>query len=1345
MLTKPTSCTGCPLAEIGKGFSIPEGTGSLPLLVVGESLGYNEVNDGLPFRPQAQAGGMLHRILQRARINRNSLAMWNLTACQPPSNRLDDWYEYSAINHCRQYFDHVVDKFKPKVILALGALPFKHLTGLEGFRMNISNIRGYVFRSSRYPDILVVPSYHPSFVMRGNLHLMGVLMTDLLKAVFLAQGKLSEGKDYILDPLNDLDLKENYDIEPTIEQAEVFLKMVKNSPDLLVSYDIETEKSAGEEEDELEEYGQTITQIQFSTGLYSGMALPYTGSFIDIAKDILASSNPKSGHNVWDFDNPILRANGFKINGRVDDTMWMQHHFQADIPIGLQYTASFYCLAATTKIPQYIGESLTIKEIVDKKLRLTIRGMDENGNIIPVHITDWHKTENKGQKWIVIRTNSHKQPIYCTPDHKIFVNDGWKLAENVIVGDKLYLSNSGNTDLIHGMILGDSYIGENNQLATLHSTTQLDYAIAKAKNFGLSEDNITIQPNGNGTSCTFYVRIPSYWRNKFYPNGVKRFVPPPSDAALAIWYCDDGSWKKFNNRKSGDGTIALAIKKQYNVDEVMQWLVNEFGNNVRLGNYKSGKQAYIGTYSRDEFFSRIAQYVPPSMYRKLPEKYRGRYNGWLDKQVPMIDFVSAVVKDYRESGVLREYNTRYCITVDHPTHRFYTEGGLVSNCFPFAWKHLSGSNLPFYGIADVTSVQYIMASLPDKMKARGMWDSYDRYVRQLKPVLEKIQVRGLPINVEKQQKFRDEIELLDERGKVIGGRSFEIREELKQYIPDSFEKLNKVEGYKRVPKEVEQAKLRYMIQEGTSNAMPSEEWIFNETGFVQRDFVLSNELSKEELELMKLGVVFNKSDARVERRWVKLLEFNPNSVDQVSDLIKYNGHEELARKLTVSLKRDYDNELGSEFSRLEIEGFKNASPKKDNVSTSKILLKKLAEKTNNKAYRLIVEFKELSKIKGTYIDGYKAIKERCGNPQCNGYYINGGDSQGIYTIKCGICSRNEYRIHTTYTFRPASGQLSSRNPNVQNYPVHSTLAKKFKECIEATEGRVLVSLDYRGFHNKMMGFLAMDSSYLRIASFDTHSFVTGHVVGFPGIELALEMTDEKLVEFLGKIKKQYKKLRDDQIKHVVHGINFGLSEEGCFKRYMEDFSPTREEILASKSFRKHPTEEQIVKLIEAAGKKKVKAVYDVVRGLFPKLFQWQARTIIEADTKGFIQSAYGARRWFFGASQVKYDKFGNTVTTKKGEQAEQALAFPVSNNAHYHMRETMLLLEEMGLNEKFRLINTIHDSLVYEPLVKDADECISEVKKVMERKSEVLKNETMPDGFFCAADSKIGKNMAEMD
>lgn len=73
MRVRPSECRNCSLDPIATGFSIPEGSGSLGVYVQAEALGSNEARDGLPLRPDAQAGSLFQRILNLAGIDRQQL------------------------------------------------------------------------------------------------------------------------------------------------------------------------------------------------------------------------------------------------------------------------------------------------------------------------------------------------------------------------------------------------------------------------------------------------------------------------------------------------------------------------------------------------------------------------------------------------------------------------------------------------------------------------------------------------------------------------------------------------------------------------------------------------------------------------------------------------------------------------------------------------------------------------------------------------------------------------------------------------------------------------------------------------------------------------------------------------------------------------------------------------------------------------------------------------------------------------------------------------------------------------------------------------------------------------
>lgn len=74
--------------------------------------------------------------------------------------------------------------------------------------------------------------------------------------------------------------------------------------------------------------------------------------------------------------------------------------------------------------------------------------------------------------------------------------------------------------------------------------------------------------------------------------------------------------------------------------------------------------------------------------------------------------------------------------------------------FPFPWKHLSGADLDFYGCGDVDGVQWIMRDLPGKLKRLGLWEGYERYVRQFRPVLAAMERRGIPVSKTKLEELR---------------------------------------------------------------------------------------------------------------------------------------------------------------------------------------------------------------------------------------------------------------------------------------------------------------------------------------------------------------------------------------------------------------------------------------------------------------------------------------------------------------------------------------------------------------------------------------------------------------
>jgi len=362
MLFKPSECKGCPLYNSdlearhvkdkisyektlsGRGFVAADGTGSNGVIIVTDSPGDNEISDGLPVRPSSAAGSVLERAIHRSPgLKRSEFKIFSTIQCQPPFNKLQGTsWGGSAINHCEVHRTKLLSSvpmsgsgYKQRVILALGAVPFRTLTGLDGEYLNLEAIRGYPIDT---PNGLVIGSYPPSQIVQGSQKLMGVLMLDLRKAVDLAKTGFTRQKLHYME-------------NPSMSEVRAFYESCKKNPLTPIAFDIET-PNVGENG----EMPDRIFSIQFSLAPTRGIFLNWIGEQEEIARQILALPNPKIGYNSWRFDGPMLESQGCVINGRHDDVIWAFHHFQPDLTIenkegedasissrmGLQYVASFF-------------------------------------------------------------------------------------------------------------------------------------------------------------------------------------------------------------------------------------------------------------------------------------------------------------------------------------------------------------------------------------------------------------------------------------------------------------------------------------------------------------------------------------------------------------------------------------------------------------------------------------------------------------------------------------------------------------------------------------------------------------------------------------------------------------------------------------------------------------------------------------------------------------------------------------------------------------------------------------------------------------------------------------------
>ena len=212
------------------------------------------------------------------------------------------------------------------------------------------------------------------------------------------------------------------------------------------------------------------------------------------------------------------------------------------------------------------------------------------------------------------------------------------------------------------------------------------------------------------------------------------------------------------------------------------------------------------------------------------------------------------------------------------------------------------------------------------------------------------------------------------------------------------------------------------------------------------------------------------------------------------------------------------------FDTLQIPGGKKT--KSGQWATGQEVLEKLAEE--HEVPRLILEVRQLSKLKSTYTDALQKLI----HPETG-------------------------RVHTSYNQAITStGRLSSTDPNLQNIPIRTEAGREIRKAFIAEPGNILLAADYSQIELRLMAHFSEDTALIR-------AFEEGQDIH---AATAAAVNDIDIADVTGEMRRH--------AKIVNFGILYGMSAFGLAKQL--GFGRSEAQAFIDAYFARYPTVHQFM-------------------------------------------------------------------------------------------------------------------------------------------------------------------------
>ena len=252
------------------------------------------------------------------------------------------------------------------------------------------------------------------------------------------------------------------------------------------------------------------------------------------------------------------------------------------------------------------------------------------------------------------------------------------------------------------------------------------------------------------------------------------------------------------------------------------------------------------------------------------------------------------------------------------------------------------------------------------------------------------------------------------------------------------------------------------------------------------------------------------------------------------------------------------------------------------------------------------------------------------------------------------------RIHTCFKqTETRTGRISSTEPNMQNIPVRTELGKEMRKFFVAPRGRILLDADYSQIELRILANLCEDANMQQafLSGADIHASTAAQVFGVP------------------------REAVTPQMRSAAKAVNFGIIYGFGAYSLSQDIGVSVRE-----------ADRYIKRYLEN----------------FPRVEQFMTRIVEDAERTGFVSTLFGRRR------EVPELKSHNKIQQAAGRRI--AMNTPIQGTAADIIKIAMIRVYRRLAREQLdaRLILQVHDELIVEAAVQDADRAAVILREEME-------------------------------